>query len=69
MPLNDEEKLELARARRARTIEIMQACTCAWPITTYRNISGHKSECPSHEMILGDRKEREKKLAELGVRR
>lgn len=40
----------LARAKSVRLLDkrILTMCRCAWPIQTYRNGSGHASDCPAH---------------------
>lgn len=66
---------ELARARRvrerklARLTAIVQACTCAWPLVTYRNGSGHDSNCPAHALYAKFREEDVDARAELDDRR
>ncbi len=37
--LRDKELAELT--------ELYAACTCAYPITTYRNMHGHDDSCPA----------------------
>lgn len=45
MTLRDEARLE-----RERVIALLTACHCEYPITRYRNVSGHDGACPAHAL-------------------
>jgi len=46
----------LAARERKRRIAVLQACKCEYPLTIFRNMSGHAPECPGHTLWLDQRK-------------
>jgi hypothetical protein len=62
---------DLARAKRVREKRLTritamyEACTCMWPITSYRNQHGHGENCPAIELWKKFREEDADARAEL----
>lgn len=46
-----DRSLEAKKIRQER-IKMMRMCACLWPLTVYRNGSGHDDVCPVHEAYL-----------------
>lgn len=54
--MKQHSEKDLARAKRIRGIRLARktamygACTCMWPIISYRNQHGHDGDCPAVEL-------------------
>lgn len=46
------DRAEEAKDRRQAQIRHLLLCECLWPLTVYRNGSGHDDTCPVHLAYL-----------------
>jgi hypothetical protein len=52
--VSDTKVLAQAKKQREKLIEMLQVCTCSYPVLKYRNMSGHHGSCPAFGMSPRD---------------
>jgi hypothetical protein len=45
--MSEMSDAERAKEIRAEMMMVLAACACEYPLTRYRNMSGHASDCPA----------------------